>query len=236
MEPAIQITNLSVEKSGQTLLHDLSVSIPSSKIIGLLGPSGAGKTTLIRAIVGRQRIAEGTVHVLGLPAGSPKLRTEIGYMPQSPAIYPDLTVKQNLHYFAKMRGEKQEAINKVTEATDLQKQSNQLASTLSGGQKSRLSLAIALLGNPKLLILDEPTVGVDPVLRQKLWKLFAKLADGGATVIVSSHVMDEASRCEALLLIRDGTLLAYGTPSELQQQTATKSVEASFLKLVRDAS
>lgn len=170
--------------------------------------------------------------MLGIPAGSAKLRPEIGYMPQAPAAYFDLTVRQNLRYFAKMRGKSSGSVESVIKEVGLDKQANQLVSTLSGGQKSRVSLAIALLGEPKLLALDEPTVGVDPVLRQQLWQLFRKLTDSGSTLIVSSHVMDEASRCDQLLLIREGSILAYGTPVELKKQTGTHSVEDSFLTLV----
>ncbi|HVV25836.1 MAG TPA: ABC transporter ATP-binding protein [Candidatus Saccharimonadales bacterium] len=232
MAAAIKVHDLRVELGGQPVLKRLAFEIPEGKIIGLLGPSGAGKTTLIRTIVGRQKITKGGVDIFGRPAGDKQLRADIGYMTQAPAVYPDLSVRENVRYFAAMRnlpkGEADAAIAQV----ELGGQARQLFATLSGGQKSRVSLAIALLGQPKLLVLDEPTVGVDPVLRRQLWQLFAELAARGATLLISSHVMDEAEHCQELLLIRDGQLLASGSPPELRQRTGSKTVEDSFLKLV----
>jgi ABC-2 type transport system ATP-binding protein len=230
----IHASGLAVQKDGYQILSDISLDLPAGKIIGLLGPSGAGKTTFIRAIVGRQKISTGTLVVLEHNAGSAANRSQIGYMPQSPAAYSDLTVRQNLDYFATMNGSKGSAVAALLEKVGLQKQSNQLVSSLSGGQKSRVSLAIALLGSPKLLVLDEPTVGVDPVLRKQLWQLFRQLADDGATLLVSSHVMDEAMRCDELVLLRDGKVLAQGTPQELEKQTHTASIEEAFLALVEE--
>lgn len=235
METAIEIDNLSVILGGFKVLKDISVELPAGQVIGFIGPSGAGKTTLIRSIVGRQSIDRGSIRISGAPAGSAGLRRQIGYMPQEPAAYPDLTVRQNLRYFAKMRGLDSEAADAVIKETRLGKQARQLVSTLSGGQKSRVSLGIALLGRPKLLVLDEPTVGVDPVLRQQLWELFEELAGGGATLIVSSHVMDEAARCDDLLLIRDGTVLAHDSPGDFCERTGSRTVEEGFLKLVEKA-
>jgi len=232
MDKAIAASNLQVIKGGQTILNDLSFTLPAGKIIGLLGPSGAGKTTLIRAIVGRQSLDRGSLEVLGQSAGAASLRSQIGYMPQSPAAYADLSVQQNLEYFARMNGQADNRVKAIIQQVGLGNQMHQLVESLSGGQKSRVSLAVALLGKPALLILDEPTVGVDPVLRQQLWGLFSDLAKAGATLVVSSHVMDEADRCDELLLLRDGQLLAYGTPAELKQQTKTKTIEDTFLKLV----
>jgi len=232
MDPAIEIKNLSVTLDGQQILKDISVSLPAGHIIGLIGPSGAGKTTLIRTIVGRLRVDRGKVKVLGLPAGSPRLRDEVGYMTQSISVYQDLTISENLRYFATITGCLKEEAQEVIKKVDLSDHSHKLVRKLSGGQKSRVSLAVALLGHPRLLLLDEPTVGVDPVLRHQLWQLFKKLADRGTTVLVTSHVMDEASHCQDLFLIRDGELLAYGTPAELCKRTGTKTVEESFLKLV----
>jgi ABC-2 type transport system ATP-binding protein len=217
---------------GQKILKGISADIPAGKIVGLLGPSGAGKTTLIRAIVGRQRISLGKISVLEKPAGSAALRGSIGYMTQAASVYPDLTVRENVQYFATMLGLGRNEVDDVIAKVDLTPQTRQLVKTLSGGQKSRVSLAIALLGSPDMLVLDEPTVGVDPVLRQQLWRLFAELAASGTSIIVSSHVMDEASRCDELLLIREGKLLAQGSPRELCERTGTKTVEESFLKLV----
>jgi ABC-2 type transport system ATP-binding protein len=235
MQPAIKFNNLSVTLDGYYhAIQDIDMELPAGQIIGFIGPSGAGKTTLIRSIIGRQAITRGSIKILGLPAGSVQLRSEIGYMPQEMAAYPDLTVRQNLRYFAKMRGKGGNEIEAIIKTIDLGKQADQLVATLSGGQKSRVSLAIALLGKPKILVLDEPTVGIDPVLRQQLWQLFRKLASEGSTLIVSSHIMDEAGRCDRLVLIRDGKLLAYGAPDELKERTGAHSVEESFLALIKD--
>lgn len=231
-ETAIQITNLSVQLGGQPILQDISVTIPAGSVVGLLGPSGAGKTTLMRIIIGRQRFDTGSAVVLGLAAGSPDMRVLIGYMPQEAAVYPDLTVMENLRYFAAMVNASGEHVATILRRVELIKQANQLVSTLSGGQKSRVSLAVALLGEPRLLVLDEPTVGLDPVLRRQLWKLFHELAAHGTTLLVSSHVMDEAAHCKHLLLIRDGRILTYGTPSDIKAQTGSSDIEESFIKLI----
>ena len=232
MDVSVSMKKVRVAIDGAVVLRDVSVDIPRGRIIGLLGPSGAGKTTLMRVIVGRQHVMSGMVHVLGKRAGSAPLRGRIGYMPQSAAVYPDLTVRENLNYFAHMLGVGRKDILARLKQVDLLPQANQLVATLSGGQRSRVSLAIALLGQPDLLILDEPTVGVDPVLRQKLWDIFRRVAATGVTLIISSHVMDEANRCDDLLLIRHGKILAHGAPIELCRQTRTRTVEGAFLALV----
>lgn len=235
MKPSIEIDNLSVVIDGSTILNGITVQLPAGRIIGLLGPSGAGKTTLIRAIVGLQSITSGQLDVFGLSAGSAKLRRQIGYMPQTAAIYPDLTLLQNLEYFAAMSGQPKSKVRQILEQVDLVGQTGQLASTLSGGQASRASLAVALLTEPQLLLLDEPTVGVDPVLRKQLWDLFGRLAESGTTLIITSHIMDEASRCDQLVLVRDGEILANGSPDELRARTHSDTVEESFLSLVEAA-
>jgi len=234
MNIAIKTRDLSVVKSGKKILNRVSISLPEGKIIGLLGPSGAGKTTLVRTLIGRQKIEEGEVKVGGLNADASELREIIGYMPQTPAVYFDLTVKQNLRYFASMRGAQQEEADRLIVDVDLGPQTNQLVSTLSEGQKSRVSLAISLIGKPKIILLDEPTIGIDPVLRAELWDKFKDLSHQGVTILVTSHVMDEAEHCDYLLLIRDGEILFYGTPAQLKNRTKSKTVEASFLKLVRE--
>lgn len=237
MTTVVSIKHLSVVVSGGfRALRDVSVELPAGRITGFIGPSGAGKTTLIRAIVGRQHLARGSVTVLGQPAGSAGLRSQLSYMTQAVSMYTDLTARQNLSYFAAMAGlaraEAKEQVETVLSTVGLTAQAGQLAGTLSGGQKQRVSLAIALLGQPKLLVLDEPTVGLDPVLREEIWTLFHKLSDAGATLIVSSHVMDEAARCDDLVLIRDGRLLAYDTPAGLCRKNHVSTVEQAFLKLV----
>lgn len=234
--PAVEIKNLSVSVGKFVILRDISVALPAGKIIGLLGPSGAGKTTLIRTIVGRQRVSRGDVVVLGRPAGTASLRQKIGYVTQAPSVYDDLSVLENLRYFVAMTNASKIRVDEVLDEVDLRKQARQLVGTLSGGQKSRVSLAVALLARPPLLLLDEPTVGIDPLLRRDLWQRFRKLAEQGTTLLVSSHVMDEASHCDDLLLVRDGKLLAYGSLEELTIRTGSKNVEDIFLKLVEGGS
>lgn len=229
---AVEVRGLRVVRSGRTVLHDLSFSLPEGVVVGLLGPSGCGKTTLLRSLVGVQRVAGGSVTVAGLPAGSPALRRRIGYLTQAPSVYADLSVRENLRYFAVIAGVSSARAQAVIDDVDLRAEQDALVSRLSGGQRARVSLAVALLAEPPLLVLDEPTVGLDPVLRAELWARFHDLAGNGSTLLVSSHVMDEAERCSRLLLMRDGRLLADGSPAELRERTGTASVEAAFLRLV----
>lgn len=229
---AVSTQHLRVVRSGREVLPDLSCTISTGKVTGLLGPSGGGKSTLIRAIVGVQKVAGGTVEVLGRPAGSTALRRHVAYMTQSPSIYADLTVRENLRFFATVLGAGADSIDQAVERVDLGDHAHALVGRLSGGQRSRASLAVALLGRPQLLVLDEPTVGLDPVLRRDLWNLFHELADAGTTLLVSSHVMDEADRCDRLLLLRDGQLLADETPRSLRHSTGTDDIEAAFLALI----
>lgn len=232
---AIKINGLSVTLGGKVkALDDISLDLPAGKIVGFIGPSGAGKTTLIRCLVGRLAF-EGEIVIFGQRAGSPQLRKTINYMAQSLSVYPDLTVKENLNYFATMAGlrkHRKTVVADVLKAVDMKNKADSLVSDLSGGQKQRVSLAIALIGEPKLMILDEPTVGLDPVLREQLWALFAQIVGKGTSLIVSSHSMDEAGRCDDLVLIRGGKVIAHDSPAGLLKQTASQSVEDSFLKLV----
>lgn len=235
---AVNIKKLNVVLGSKHLhaLDDVSVQLPQGKVIGFIGPSGAGKTTLIRSIVGRQKLASGSIDIFNLPAGDKKLRKMVSYMTQESSVYTDLTVMENLEYFATMIGVPRKLLKtevaRVIETVDLAKQAKQLVGSLSGGQKQRVSLGIALLGQPKLLVLDEPTVGLDPALREQLWNIFHQLSSEGNTLIISSHVMDEAERCDELLLIRDGKLLAHGSPAQLNEQTGSRTIEQSFLKLI----
>lgn len=233
-EPAVRVRDLRVARGGREVLHGLTFDIPRGEIAGLIGPSGCGKTTLIRTLVGVQIVAGGTVTVLGAPAGSSALRRRVGYATQSPAVYADLTVAENLRYFASVLRAPRSDAGRVIDEVGLGRNRDQTAATLSGGQLSRLNLAVALLGTPELIVLDEPTVGLDPVLRQELWELFRALADGGATLIVSSHVMDEARRTDRLLMMREGVVLADGTPEELRSRTRTSDLEAAFLQLINE--
>jgi ABC-2 type transport system ATP-binding protein len=234
-EPAIRIDDLRVLRGGVPVLPGLTCDVAAGSVTGLLGPSGSGKSTLMRAVVGVQRVAGGSVEVLGHSAGAPALRTQLGYMTQAPSVYGDLTVRENLTFFARVVSQSTATVDRVLAEVSLQEHADQLVASLSGGEKARASLAAALLGEPQLLVLDEPTVGLDPVLRRDLWKLFHRLAAQGATLLVSSHVMDEADRCDALLLLRDGRLLAQATPGELRAQTGENDLDAAFLRLVEAA-
>ena len=231
-QPAVAVTGLTVRRGKQRVLDGLNLNIPTGQVIGLLGPSGCGKTTLMRSIVGVQIVQSGTVTVLGQPAGSRSMRGRVGYVTQSPSVYDDLTVRQNLQYFRTVLGAPRSDVDRVIEATDLGANAAQLAGSLSGGQRSRVSLAGALLGSPDLLVLDEPTVGLDPVLRVELWALFHRLAATGTSLLVSSHVMDEATRCDRLLLMRNGEILADDTPSGLLERTGASDAESAFLALI----
>ncbi|OWA08007.1 multidrug ABC transporter ATP-binding protein [Streptomyces sp. CS113] len=238
--PAVHAEDLTVVRGPRTVLRGLGFTVPRGRITGLLGPSGCGKSTLMRAIAGTQARVAGTLDVLGRPAGHPSLRTRIGYVTQAPSVFDDLTVRQNLDYFAGIldpgraaADRRREDVTRVVADVDLTTHADALAGNLSGGQRSRVSLAVALLGAPELLVLDEPTVGLDPVLRRDLWALFHSIAaDRGATLLVSSHVMDEAERCHRLLLMREGEVLADDTPDALRTRTGAETVEEAFLHLV----
>ncbi|HEY2372114.1 MAG TPA: ABC transporter ATP-binding protein [Gaiellaceae bacterium] len=229
---AVEVRRLDVVRGGAPVLRGLSCIVPQGAVTGLLGPSGSGKTTLIRSIVGVQRVAGGEVWVLGEPAGARSLRDRVGYMTQAPSVYGDLTVLENLRFFARVVRAPAAAIDSVVASVSLESEARRVVSRLSGGQRARVSLAVALLGDPDLLVLDEPTVGLDPVLRRDLWQLFHELADRGKTLLVSSHVMDEADRCDRLLLLRGGALLAEGTPAELRSTTGADDLDEAFLRLV----
>lgn len=234
--PAISTYGLHVTRGDRMILDDISFVVPRGAIVGLLGPSGCGKTTLLRSVVGIQPSTIGHVQVLGHPAGSSALETRVGYVTQAPSVYPDLTVLENLRYFSAalgLRGWRREnAVVRVVKEVDLADYADQPVGRLSGGQYSRVSLAVALLGTPDLLVMDEPTVGLDPLVRKELWTVFRRLADEGTTLLVSSHVMDEADRCDRLLLMRDGRLLASCERSELLLHTDCESVETAFMRLV----
>lgn len=232
MKNAVTCRDVVVVRGDREVLHGIEFDLRAGSVTGLLGPSGCGKTTLIRAIAGLQAKVTGRVDVLGLPAGSAKLRGRIGYVTQEPSVYGDLTVTENLRFFAAVLGVSADDVERVIDEVDLRSHADARVDQLSGGQRSRASLAAALLGNPELLVLDEPTVGLDPVLRRDLWDLFHRLAADGATLLVSSHVMDEASRCDRLLLMRDGDLLADETPDALLTSAGADDIEQAFLTLI----
>ncbi len=228
---AVEIEGLTVVRGGRTVLDGLDLTVGNG-VTGLLGPSGCGKTTLMRCVAGVQQVAGGQVTVFGEPAGSAALRHRLGYVTQAASVYDDLTVAENLRFFAQVLGVDRSEVDQAIEAVDLGSHRDQVVGQLSGGQRSRASLAVALLGSPSLLVLDEPTVGLDPVLRRDLWALFHRIADVGAAVFVSSHVMDEADRCDRLLLMREGQIIADGSPAEIRQRTDSTDIESAFLRVV----
>jgi ABC-2 type transport system ATP-binding protein len=235
MVNSVEVEGLEVTRGGRQVLSDLSLTVGEGTVTGLLGPSGSGKSTLIRSIVGVQKIAAGSVRVLGLPAGAPALRHSVGYLTQAPSVYRDLTVRENLRYFAAVLGVGAARVDQLIADVALGDEAGARVDRLSGGQQSRVSLATAMLGNPKVLVLDEPTVGLDPVLREELWSLFHRLGAAGVTLLISSHVMEEATRCQRLLLLRAGRLLVDETPDELLRRTGASDMDAAFLDLVRGA-
>ncbi len=231
MKNVIEVRDLVVVRGSREVLPGISLDVTAG-VTGLLGPSGCGTTTLMRALVGAQRLRSGSVEVLGEPAGSKPLRTRVGYVTQAASVYDDLTVAENLTFFARVLGVARDSAEEAVASVGLADQRHQVVGRLSGGQRSRVSLAVALLGSPDLLVLDEPTVGLDPVLRRDLWGLFHRIAEGGAAVLVSSHVMDEAERCDRLLLMREGRIIADGSPGEIRTQTGADDIEQAFLHLV----
>ena len=234
MKNAVEVRDLVVRRGGREVLKSLGFTIEGGGVTGLLGPSGCGKSTLMRSLVGVQQLTSGTVKVFGEEAGSKGLRHRIGYVTQAASVYDDLSVTENLRFFAKVLGVADDQVQEAVDAVDLRSHADQVVGQLSGGQRSRASLAVALLGAPDLLVLDEPTVGLDPVLRRDLWKLFHEIADRGAAVFVSSHVMDEADRCDRLMLMREGRIIADDTPERIREKTRTDNIESAFLALVEE--
>ncbi|GAA3336772.1 ABC transporter ATP-binding protein [Amorphoplanes nipponensis] len=235
MNDAIEVTDLVVDRGGRRVLHGITCGVAAGSVTGLLGPSGSGKTTLIRAIVGVQVVRSGSVTVLGRPAGAAELRRTVGYVTQAPSIYADLSVRENARYFASLYGLGAAEADRAIADVGLADAAGQLVGNLSGGQRSRASLGCAMIGTPRLLVLDEPTVGQDPVLRADLWAKFHALAAAGTTLLVSSHVMDEAGRCDRLLLIREGRLIGDDSPAAIRTAAGTEDLEEAFLRLIRDS-
>jgi ABC-2 type transport system ATP-binding protein len=232
--PALSVRDLRVVRGGRTVIDGVSFDVARGSVTGLLGPSGCGKSTLMRAVVGVQVVAGGVVEVLGRPAGSRQLRRSVGYVTQAPSVYADLSVRENLSYFSRILDAPADSTSQAIATVGLAEQESRVVSTLSGGERARVSLAAALVGNPELLVLDEPTVGLDPLLRRDLWDLFHRLADQGATLLVSSHVMDEADRCDELVLLREGRVLVQSTPAEIRERTGARDLDAAFLKLIEE--
>jgi ABC-2 type transport system ATP-binding protein len=233
-QPAIAIRGLVVRRGGRDVVRIPRLDVPAGRVTGLMGPSGCGKTTLMRSIVGVQRIAAGRIDVLGVPAGSAPLRARIGYMTQAPSVYGDLTVRENLAFFARVLGVPAGRIDRVIDAVSVPARAGQLVRDLSGGERARVSLAAVLLAEPQVLVLDEPTVGLDPLLRVELWALFGRLAERGATLLVSSHSLEEARHCDGLLLMRDGELLVADSPGGLRRRTGRENLEDAFVALVSE--
>jgi ABC-2 type transport system ATP-binding protein len=230
----VEVRGLVVDRGGRRVLSGLDVTIEQGSVTGLLGPSGCGKSTLMRSLVGVQRLTSGRVTIAGAEAGSAPVRSKVGYVTQAASVYDDLTVRENLTFFARVLGADNADVDRAVTTVDLGAHRDAVVARLSGGQRSRVSLAVALLNAPDLLVLDEPTVGLDPVLRRDLWALFHRLADDGAAVFVSSHVMDEADRCDRLLLMREGRIIADDTPERIREKTQTDDIESAFLALVDD--
>jgi ABC-2 type transport system ATP-binding protein len=233
MTAAVEFERLTVGRGGREVLHGISGSFATGRVTGLFGPSGSGKSTLIRAIAGVQAHVEGRLTVLGAPAGSAEVRRAMGYQTQAPSVYDDLTVAENLRYFAALRGAGD--IDEVLARVGLAPAAARLVRNLSGGQEARVSLAVALIGKPRLLLLDEPTVGLDPLLRRDLWRLFGELAQEGAALLVSSHVLDEARHCDEVILLREGTIVSQLPPSELRRRTGTEDMDEAFIRLIEAA-
>ncbi len=233
MQDAIALRDLVVDRGGRRVLSGINATVPCGTVTGLLGPSGSGKTTLLRALVGVQVVTAGAVTVLGHPAGAAQLRRRVGYLTQTPSVYADLTVRENARYFAALQGRGAAQADQAVADVGLRAAAGQLVATLSGGQRSRAALACTLVGDPELLVLDEPTVGQDPVLRAELWARFHALAAAGTTLLISSHVMDEAARCDRLLLIRDGRLIANDTPAAVRATTGVDDLEEAFLRMIQ---
>lgn len=233
MQDAIALRDLVVDRGGRRVLSGINATVPCGTVTGLLGPSGSGKTTLLRALVGVQVVTAGAVTVLGHPAGAAQLRRRVGYLTQTPSVYADLTVRENARYFAALQGRGAAQADQAVADVGLRAAAGQLVATLSGGQRSRAALACTLVGDPELLVLDEPTVGQDPVLRAELWARFHALAAAGTTLLISSHVMDEAARCDRLLLIREGRLIANDTPAAVRAATGVDDLEEAFLRMIQ---
>ena len=231
---AVEVSGLEVVRGGRRVLPGVSLAVRGGIVTGLLGPSGSGKSTLMRAVVGVQKVAGGSLSVLGRPAGSAELRRRVAYVTQAPSVYADLTVRENLEYFVRILDVPADRIDRTIASVGLERQADQIVGTLSGGERSRGSLAVALLHDPELLVLDEPTVGLDPVLRRELWATFHALAEEGRTLLVSTHVMDEAERCDELVIMRDGHVVASGTPAALLEEARADTLEEAFIALAEE--
>jgi ABC-2 type transport system ATP-binding protein len=231
MDTVVQASDLHKHFGPIRAVDGLSLSVQAGEIYGLLGPNGSGKTTLIRLLIGLLKPTSGSASVLGQAMPDKAILARVGYMTQATALYEELTVRENLAFFAEMcGGASRERVDEVLALVELQDRAGSLVRTLSGGLKQRTSLACALVHQPRLLLLDEPTVGIDPQLRATFWAYFRHLADDGVTLVISSHVMDEAERCDRLGFMRQGRLLAEGSAGDLRTQAGTDTLEEAFLR------
>jgi len=234
----IKVSNVTKKFSKNLILDDISLNIEQGSIVGLIGPSGAGKSTLVKAIMGMEKVNSGNIEVLNAKVPNLKILNDIGYMAQSDALYEDLTGKENLEFFGKLFKLKKDELKKRIEYTsklvNLENHLDKKVSAYSGGMKRRLSLSLSLIQDPTLLILDEPTVGIDPTLRLNIWKELHDLKLQGKSIVITTHVMDEAAKCDKLALIRDGKIIATGTPDELISEFNVSSIEEVFLKIGSD--
>jgi ABC-2 type transport system ATP-binding protein len=232
-DSCIRVTRVSRSFGKKSVLTDITLDVNRAEIFGLLGPSGSGKTTLVKMIAGIDEPTAGEVDLLGVRMPKLGMLSRIGYMAQSDALYAELSAKENLEFFSALfglrGGKQQKRIQEVIELVNLTDSLKKPVGAYSGGMKRRLSLAIALLHEPDVLILDEPTVGIDPVLRKSIWSELQKLSANGTTILVTTHVMDEADKCDRLGMIRDGKLIAVGTPDELKHATGAATIEDAFL-------
>ena len=235
--PAVRAVNLAKTFAANRAVDDISFDLAPGRIYGLLGPNGSGKTTLIRLLTGLTRATNGWAEILGVRMPDRTTLGRLGYMTQSDGIYPALTAAENVRFFGAVYGVRGESsVRDALEVVELGDRSDSISGTLSGGQRRRLSLACALVHRPAVLFLDEPTVGVDPLLRVQFWTHFRALADAGTTLVVSSHVMDEADRCDELLFVRSGKVIARGTGREIRERAGTADLEQAFLQFAGVAS
>ncbi|MRG87436.1 ABC transporter ATP-binding protein [Salinibacillus xinjiangensis] len=233
MSSMVKVNGLAHSFGREDVLKEIDLTVSRGEIFGLLGPSGAGKTTLVKMIVGILEPDEGGIFIGDEKVPSLDLMRSIGYMAQSDALYQELSAKENLDFLASIYGlnkqERKEAIHDVLQIVNLQDHKNKIVNQFSGGMKRRLSLAASLMHKPNLLILDEPTVGIDPVLRQSIWEELTKLKENGMTILVTTHVMDEAEKCDRLAMLRDGYVIACDTPEKLKENKQVESLEGAFL-------
>ncbi|MGV8145666.1 MAG: ABC transporter ATP-binding protein [Alkaliphilus sp.] len=233
---AVSIENLNVIISKKTILKNISFSVCEGEIVGLIGPSGAGKTTIVKTITGIVKKSKGLVEIMGFQRITNELLMKLGYMAQKDALYDDLNAHDHLKFFGRLYSVKpkelEDRIVNILKLVDLQDEANKLVYQYSGGMKRRLSLAIALINNPVLLVLDEPTVGLDPILRRKFWKEFKEMKKKGKSLIITTHTMDEAAACDRLVFIYRGEILAFDTPAKLLKASNTATVEEAFIHYI----